>query len=124
MPDVIVAEPDRQLRLLSCALRNAGSGWGLISDAAHHPSGITGVVQRSDCLEIQHAVGAVAVSSMQVTVDEYFAARAMRCGVSVGLDFSRIFLYSGTSITPLAPASVVASSGNLWVTGFLELPAA
>lgn len=122
MTSAIVTEPDRQLRLLSCALRNAGSGWALISDTAHRPSGITGVVQHADFLEIQHAVGAVAVSSLQVTVDEYFAARAMRCGVSVGLDLSRIYLYSGTSTTPLAPASVVAASGNLWVTGFLNLP--
>lgn len=110
------------LRLLSCALRNTGTGWGLISDAAHSPAGVTGVVTDPGYLEIQHDVGATAVGSVQVTPDEYLAARAYRCGISVGLASSRIYLYRGTSTTPLDPATVVAPSGNLWITGVLIVP--
>jgi hypothetical protein len=111
-----------RLAVISCALRNTGSGWQLIADTAHAPSGVSGVIQHPDHLEITHAVGAVRVSSMQVTPDEYYAARAVRCGVSVGLDLSRIYLYKGTPTMSIDPATLVASSGNLWITGILELP--
>lgn len=110
-----------RLAVISCAIRNTGTGWALIDDAAHAPSGVSGVIQHPDCLEITHVVGAVRVSSMQVTVDEYYAARALRCGVSVGLALSRIYLYSGASTAPVDPATLVAASGNLWVTGLLEV---
>ena len=117
----VLATEGPRLAVISCALRNTGPGWTLINDAAHSPSGVTGVVQHPDCLEITHQVGAVRVSSVQVTVDEYYAARGLRCGISVGLDLSRIYLYSGASTTPVDPATLAAASGNLWVTGLLEL---
>ncbi|KPL29062.1 hypothetical protein JI76_28475 [Streptomyces anulatus] len=120
----ILTPATARLALISCAIRNKGTGWELITDAAHAPSGVTGVVQHPDHLEIKHAVGAVKVSSMQVTPDEYYAAQGLRCGASVGLALSRVYLYSGPSITPVDPAALVASSGNLWITGFLELPPA
>lgn len=112
----------QHLRLLSCALRNTGTGWALINDAGHEPTGVTGVIQHPDHLEITHDVGAIRVSSMQVTVDEYYAARGIRVGVSVGLALSRIYLYSGSAITPVSPSSLAAASGNLWVTGYVKVP--
>lgn len=126
MPNhVLVTEAGARLALLSCVLRNDGSGWEILADAGHSPSGITGVNQLADRLELLHAATAAKVSSVQVTPDEYLAARAYRCGISVGLATSRIYLYKGsTSTTPLSPAAVVAASGNLWVTGLMELPAA
>ncbi|PJN31299.1 hypothetical protein CG717_16150 [Streptomyces sp. CB02613] len=124
MPTHVLTPAGARLALISCALRNTGAGWALIDDAAHAPSGVTGVVQHPDHLEIKHPVGAVKVSSMQVGPDEYYAARALRCGASVGLALSRIYLYSGSSTAPVDPATLVSSSGNLWVTGFLELPPA
>lgn len=120
MPTTLATEDGRRLAVLSCALRNTGSGWHLISDAAHEPSGITGVVQHDDHLEVQHPVGAARVSSVQVTVDETYARQDLRVGASVGLDLSRIYLYKGAAGTaPLNPATVAAASGNLWVTGLL-----
>jgi len=117
----VLATEGPRLAVISCAIRNTGGGWALIEDSAHAPSGVSGVIQHADNLEITHAVGAVRVSSVQVTPDEHYAARAVRCGISVGLDLSRIYLYKGTSTTPVDPATLVASSGNLWVTGLLEL---
>lgn len=116
-----LTDDGRSYRLLSCALRNAGTGWALIDDPTHGPAGVTGVVTHPTYLEVLHDVGAIAVSSVQVTPDEYLAARAYRCGISAGLTSSRIYLYRGTSTTPLAPEGVVAASGNLWVTGLIEV---
>ncbi|GGK24852.1 hypothetical protein GCM10011583_66150 [Streptomyces camponoticapitis] len=121
---ILVTEAGARLALLSCVLRNDGSGWEILNDSGHSPSGITGVNQLADRLELLHAATALKVSSVQVTPDEYLAARAYRCGISVGLATSRIYLYRGTSTTPLSPATVVAASGNLWVTGLMELPPA
>lgn len=118
---VLVTEGGARLALISCAIRNTGSGWAVISDAAHAPSGVTGVIQHPTHLEITHSVGPVRVSSLQVTADETYQRLGVRPGASVGLALSRIELYKGTSTTPLDPVTVVASSGNLWITGFLEL---
>ncbi|MFB7739562.1 hypothetical protein ACFC08_35485 [Streptomyces sp. NPDC056112] len=95
LPDtrVIVGDGSRRYRLLSTTIRNTGSGWQMINDSAHQPSGITAVAALSDRIELQHAVGATKVSSLQVTPDETFAASGLRVGASVGLDTSTLFLY-------------------------------
>lgn len=120
--DVIVTESGARLALVSCALRNTGGGWGIIGDSGHTPSGCTAVITYPDHLELQHPVGAVRVSSLTVTVDETYAKSGLRAGASVGYDHSNIYLYSGaTGTAPLDPATVTASTGNLWVLGFLRL---
>ncbi|MET4925457.1 hypothetical protein P3L51_24410 [Streptomyces sp. PSRA5] len=121
---VLVTEAGARLALLACVLRNSGDGWKILNDAGHSPSGITGVITHPDRLELTHADTAAKVLSVQVKPDEYLTARAYRCGESVGLAASRIYLYKGTSTTPLSPATVVAATGNLWVKGFMELPPA
>ncbi|WP_143662941.1 hypothetical protein [Streptomyces bobili] len=125
VPDVVVTEGGLRLALVSCALRNTGTGWSVISDAGHQPSGCEAVVTYADHLELQHDVGAVKVSSLSVTVDETYAKSGLRVGASVGFDHSNIYLHSGAAgSAPLNPATVSASSGNLWVQGWLILPAA
>lgn len=126
---VLVTEAGARLALLSCVLRNGGSGWEILADAGHSPSGVTGVVTHPTYLELVHATTALKVSSLQVTPDEAFAARGLRVGASVGLATTRLFLYTalptgGGAVPPADPAAVVASSGNLWVTALLELPPA
>ncbi|MGW6455501.1 hypothetical protein ACWF94_06155 [Streptomyces sp. NPDC055078] len=108
------------LAVIGGALRNTGSGWGAISDTGHRPSGITSVATQPDHIEVQHAVGAARVVALQVTVDETYAAAGLRCGVSAGLALSRIYLYSGASSTPVAPATIAAATGNLWLQGLME----
>lgn len=108
--------------LIACALRNTGTGWYVINDSAHQPYGVTGVVEHPTYLEILHDVRAVQVISLTVTVDETYAKQALRCGASVGFDHSYIYLYSGAANSaPLDPSTVAASSGNLWVLGYLEV---
>jgi hypothetical protein len=120
--DVLVAESGARLALVSCALRNTGTGWTVINDSGHMPSGCSGVVQRADHLELQHDVGAVRVSSLTVTVDETYAKGGIRCGASVGFALSRIYCHTGAAGTaPLDPATLTASTGNLWVYGLLRL---
>ncbi|MFJ9113030.1 hypothetical protein [Streptomyces sp. NPDC102283] len=100
LPDnrtVVVGDDGRHYRLLSAVIRNTGDGWGLINDASHQPSGITSVETQSDRLILQHGVGAAKVSSLQVTPDEWWAARGLRCGASVGLTSTSVFLYRDPS---------------------------
>ncbi|MCX5522577.1 hypothetical protein OG342_06830 [Streptomyces bobili] len=120
--DVLVTEGGARLALISCAIRNTGTGWTVINDAGHTPSGCTGIVQRADHIELQHDVGAVRVSSLTVTVDETYAKADLRCGASVGFSLSRIYCHTGAAgSTPLDPATLTASTGNLWVYGLLRL---
>ncbi|MFM9703582.1 hypothetical protein [Streptomyces galilaeus] len=120
--DVLVAESGARLALVSCALRNTGSGWTVISDAGHTPSGCTGLIAHADHLELQHDVGAVRVSSLTVTVDETYAKAGLRCGASVGFALSRIYCHTGAAgSAPIDPATLTASNGNLWVVGYLRL---
>lgn len=119
---VLVTEDGARLAVVSCALRNTGAGWEILSNSGHEPSGVTGVVQHPDHLELQHPVSAAFVVVMLVTVDETFAKTGLRCGASAGFDLSNIYLYSGTPGSPaLDPAKVSAANGNLWVYGLLKL---
>lgn len=120
--DVLVTEGGARLAVVSCVLRNTGSGWVVLADAGHQPSGCTGLVTHADHLELQHAVGAVRVSSLTVTVDETWAQSGLRVGASVGFSLSRIYLYSGApGGVALDPATVSAANGNLWVYGLFRL---
>lgn len=119
----ILATEGPRLAVISCVLRQAtvGAGWEVLTDEGHAPSGVAGVVQHPTYLELTHEVAAVKVSSVQVTPDEYWAARGLRVGASVGLAWTKLFFYSGTSTTPVNPASLASPTGNLWVTGLLEV---
>lgn len=104
---------------LGGVLRNDGSGWAILSDAGHRPAGITGVTAFADRLEVAHSIGAVRVSTVQVTPDEYYAARGYRVGASVGLAKTVLYIYKGTSTTPVNPATMTSPSGNFWFTLYL-----
>ncbi|MFF4834115.1 hypothetical protein [Streptomyces sp. NPDC001315] len=121
-PHVLVTEAGARLAVIAGTIRNTGSGWQLLDDDAHEPSGITGVTEQAGYIELQHAVGAAQVVALTVTVDETYAKSGLRCGASVGLDHSFIYLYSGAAgSAALNPATVSAANGNLWVLGYLAL---
>lgn len=120
---VLVTEAGDRLALVSCTIRNTGSGWAIITGSGHQPTGVTTVTQATDHLVLNHPVGADFVISLAVTVDETYAKSGLRCGASVGYDYSEIYLYSGAAgSAALDPATVVSSSGNLWIQGYFHLP--
>lgn len=126
MPSTFVGEDGRTYRLVSGTIRNTGTGWQLIGGTGHRATGITGVDTEPDHIAIHHPVGAVKVSSFQVTPDETLAACGLRVGISGGLAASRIELFTepGTLAAPappVDPATVVSPTGNLWITGWLEI---
>lgn len=104
---------------LGGVLRNDGTGWAILDDAGHRPTGITGVTQFTNRLEIAHAIGAVKVSTVQVSPDEYYTARDYHVGASVGLAKTVIYIYKGASTTPINPATLDSASGNFWFTLYL-----
>lgn len=117
-PDIIDTENGVRFSVISCAIRNNGSGWTVINDAAHEPSNCTSVTAFSDHLQLNHGVGITQVSSLTVTTDETFARKAYRVGASAGLNYSNIFIYSGAANSaPLNPASITDANGNFWVIG-------
>jgi hypothetical protein len=119
---IVTTEDGTRLAIIAGALRNTGTGWHVIDDTGHEPSGITGLIQQADHLEVQHAVGAVRVVSMTVTVDETYAGTGLRVGASAGKTLSRIYLYAGADGSPAVdPATVCATNGNLWISGLLQL---
>jgi hypothetical protein len=78
------------------------------------------ITASSTAIKINHAVGASYVSSFQVTPDETFNALNISCGISVGLDYSYIYLRNANG--PINPTLIaVASSANIWITGFLVI---
>lgn len=110
---VLVGETGRRYRLLSAVIRNSGSGWEMIDDGGHRPSGIQAIATRADRIELQHAVGGQRVSSLQVTPDEVFAAQGLRCGASVGIDLTNIYLYTEPADRI---SDLITYNGSAWVS--------
>lgn len=111
--------PEPEIVKVACALRNKGTVWEIIADEFHAPKNVDGVIQHEGYLDLIHKVGAAKVITCAVTVDETYAAN-VRAGASVGLDHTVIKIYRGTGTTPVDPATVKASNGNLWVWIELE----
>lgn len=101
----------RTYALLSCALRNdGGATWAPIDDTGHRPSGVLSVETLADRIVVHHDFTAVRVSSVQVTPDETLSGMGISCGASVGLDQTRIHLYS----TPDGLGDYVYYDGTAW----------
>lgn len=87
---------NKNLKIISGAIRNAGSGWSLINDSGHEPLNITGVsvqtIYGTSCLKIEHDVDATKIITLLVGCDETFAS-LYDIGASVGLDYSYLFVY-------------------------------
>lgn len=118
------ADDGQRLALISGTIRPTATGWQLLEDAGHRPSGIAGVTQFSDRIEIQHPVGAtVFVSSFQVTTDETLKSLfGLHASISAGLDHSVIRLTRGGDAGPyINPTTIAAANGNIWISGQLEV---
>ena len=88
--------------LISCVVRNTGSGWDYINDSGHRPTNVGALVQSTTDITIPYNVGGSAftgskVSSLIVGVDETFAQQGVRVGPSVGLGSTVIEMYTDPS---------------------------
>jgi hypothetical protein len=122
----IIGDTGRTYRLVSGVLRNTTGKWYWISDAGHRPTGFKAVTQTTSFITLPYTFTGTRVSSFQVTPDDYFASTGLRVGASVGLSSTALFLYTtnpylGKPSVAANPAGVKAATGNLWVTGLIEI---
>jgi hypothetical protein len=122
----IVGDTGRTYRLISGTIRNTAGKWAWIDDTAHHPSGVRPVTQSATCITIPYSFKGNRVSSLQVTPDEYLASIGVRVGASVGLELTNLYLYNtnpylGKASVPVNPSLIKSASGNLWITGYIEV---
>lgn len=105
---------------LSGTIRHSTSGWYVINDAGHQPTGFGTIETLPDRVRIWYAAPVLKVGSVQVTPDESFTAAGVRVGASVGLERMDVFFYMGTSQTPVNPALLTRANANVWVTGWFD----
>lgn len=103
---------------LSGTIRHSVTGWYVINDAAHQPTGFGTIETLPDRVRVWYATPVAKVGSVQVTPDESFTAAGVRVGASVGLERMDVFFYMGTSQTPVNPAQLTRANANVWVTGW------
>lgn len=104
----------KKFQLSTCAIRNTGTGWQLINDAVHTPTGFTGITELAGGqLRIDHNFGATAVSSMVITPDETFSKLGLEAGASVGLNSSDITITGDLDFTVDTSTGVVTAK-SFW----------
>lgn len=120
------AEPTPVATAIAGTIRRLSSkSWGVIDDGVHQPIGIGRVELRKDRVRVFYDFRATTIGSVDVTVDDTFAAAGLRAGASVGTTFLDIKFYMGTSTKPVNPALLTRAGGNIWITGsFTALPPA
>ena len=108
-------------KTVACAIRNAGSGWGTISDANHNPQNISSVsVNASGDIVVSYSFTASKVVSLVVTPDETFAS-LYSVGASVGLSTAVISVYSLTTGNKVDASTISNANGNFWIYGLFDL---
>lgn len=105
---------------LSGTIRHSASGWYVINDVGHVPTGFGTITTMADRVRVHYAFIPNTVSSFQATTDEGFASAAVRVGASVALTHVDVFFYMGTSQTPVNPALLTKANANVWLTGWFD----
>ena len=130
---VIVGDPGHTYRIVAGTIRNTGSGWAYIFDAAHTPIGvdagtitnIAGTPPNPGYLQIDYGFQASRVVSLVCGPDDTFAGQGITCGASVGLGYSRLSLGrpspDGGYMAISNASTLVSASGNIWFYGVMEL---
>ncbi len=100
------------MAMISGAIRKKGGTWGLIDDAGHTPTGISGVTDRGNYLEVFYDFVAEQVSSLIVTADETYAVQGYSFGASAGFSSAKVYAFKA----PLGNVGgYVACSRGKWV---------
>lgn len=106
-------------RVVACALRNTGSGFGVIQDAGHAPMGVRSVVTAPDDMSVRVNLDfrARTVGAVIAAPDETLAAAGYAVGPSVGLD--SVTLYASQ---PAGFGDYIYWDGRRWVSlnGFIS----
>lgn len=82
----------RKFRLIAGTIRNTGTGWHVIDDTGHRPTGVTGVTASATSIAVAFAATAKIVSFV-CGPDETYAAWGLRVGASVGTSSANISCY-------------------------------
>ena len=98
------------------------ASWGLIDNTTHTPYGVSRVEVRKDRVRIHFAFKASQVRDFTVGVDEGYASANVRVGASVGLSYTDVFFYMGSSSKPVNPAQLSRAGANVWFSGSFIVP--
>lgn len=110
---IITGQDGRVFKIAAGTIRNAaGTGWSLVSDAAHQAVNIASVTNDTDKITINYSFTALKVTSLVAVPDEYFASQGLFVGGSVGLSSSNLWLYQPTPVV----ADYVSYNGSTWTS--------
>lgn len=102
----------RRYRMILGAIRNTGSGFSIIQDAAHRPTFIDSVSNTTQGIVVNYPnLGTTRVAGLVVVPDETFAAAGFHCGASVGLESATIYVYKD----PAPVTGYIAWNGSSFV---------
>lgn len=102
-------EDGRNYQIISAILRNTGTGFEILNDAAHTPHGVSHVTQDDTFIKLWYNFTAVTVNVANVTPDEAFARAGYTAGPSVGLDAMSIAIGQPGGIS-----DYIYSNGTAW----------
>lgn len=105
---------------LAGALRNVGLGWELLDNTGHRPINLDHVVDIGPYLRVFYDTAYLRVGALTVCPDETFAALGYHAGASAGLAYANVFMYDASGVA-IAPADLVSSTGNWWLSGHMWL---
>ena len=110
--DAVIRGADgKKYRIIACTVRNTGSGFELINDAAHVPIGVSSVTTAADSFTLNYSFTAKTVGSVVATGDEKMTESGFIFGASVGLS-SSVFYAS----QPGGAADYVTYNGSAWTS--------
>lgn len=97
-------------RVISAVIRNTGSGWFIINDAAHEPTGLQSVsVEPDGTIRLNHNVGATQVGSLVAVPDETFGKMGLVIGGSIGTSISFLQISAPLNFTVNTGTGVITA---------------
>lgn len=100
----------RKFRVIAGTIRNTGTGWEVLNDTGHRPTGVTGVTVTSTAIVVSFA-STLKVVSFVCGPDETYASRGLRVGASVGLSSANVMCYQEDEH---AISDFVSWNGTAW----------
>lgn len=105
---------------LSAAIRNSGSGWHVIDDAAHEPLGISIGAVTSTSIEILYPT-AIQVCDLIAAADETFAKPPYSAVFGLSVGTYRAVLEGTVSGVQFDPSTWSNKYANIFLSGWMLL---